>query len=233
MASSDKKEILNIYVDMDSLFDTRLALLYYLDRHVAEEEASSGRYYSRVIDEFQYIPYVMFKTLYRDRNKSLLNLAAPTNILTLVKDYYLELATNASLIDNQERIVIYVNTHRYDLNITEQIIFEESMQKFIGNVDIKLIDMPDIDITPTWINQNVAIMFMYNGMDWLELHTSTLELISRPLPDIILHTPALVTGNKSGVKHIPDVDQFFDQIEDVSKLLIDIKLLPANDFSRI
>ena len=229
----DKKEILNIYVDIDSLFDTRLALLYYLDHQVAERLATSGDYYCRIIDSFEYIDSSLFKTLYRDRNKTLLNLAAPTNILTLVKDYYVELSTNASMVGNNEPIKLYLNIHRYDLNISEQTILEDSLCAYIPGLSVKIIDLPDIDITPTWINANISVMFMYNGMGWLELHTSTLELISRPLPDVILLAPALVTGEKSGRKHIPDVDQFFDQIEEVTTLLIAVKLLPVIDFSRI
>ena len=80
---------LGIFVDIDSIMDTRLTVLHSIDEDIASKQIKSGAYFTRLKDEFDYITYDMFKYIYKNRNKQHLRLATPTPMLDLIKEYVL------------------------------------------------------------------------------------------------------------------------------------------------
>jgi len=233
MEENETPNLTNIYVDLDSIFDLRLAMLYYLDPDLTTELTANGKYYSRITDEFDYITSDIFKAVYENRNKSLLNLAVPTNVLNLITEYILEFNLDKVSIDNYEETIVYVNIDKFDLNLDEIALIEEYMLKGMKGTKVKVVSMKPIEITPEWVNENISVMFMYYGIEWLELHTATLDLIKCPLMDKSLITPALTTTAVDGLNKNKDIDEFFKNVEGLAEKLISISMLPVNDFCRI
>lgn len=225
-------EILNVYVDIDSVMDTRLPLIYFIDEELANKITTDGSYYNRFIDEFDYITSNIFSPLYKDRNKTLLSLATPTHIMKLIKEYINEVVYSDKSIDGTGEVKLYFNIYPYALTLTEIAYMEAGLVKTLPGIDIKIVSMKQSEVTPKWINANVSIMIMYKGIEWVELHTSTLDLIKCPLVDVTMLTPALILGNKAAIKSVDNGDEFFNEIESKLTTLIKIKMLPVNDFCK-
>jgi len=222
----------DIFIDLDSLMDTRLPVIYQIDENLAEEELGSGKYQNRIIDEFGYISKKMFQSLYRDRNKTILGLATPTNMLKLLSDYYKELKSSNVKHGYTDTVNIYLNIYPYDLNIVETTHLANAITATLDDdIVVKIVKMSPTELTPMWVDENLAAMVLYNGMEWVEIHTANLNLINNPLLDVGLMVPALIMTKKNMLKTNEDLDGFFDSIESSMESLIKLKMLPAKDFS--
>ena len=78
----DRKQ--NILIDLDSILDVRLAILYsLLPKSI---DSVTKKYVERKTDLFAPVPYNLFKVYYDRRNKNILNYGIPTNILKIVEE---------------------------------------------------------------------------------------------------------------------------------------------------
>jgi len=221
----------NLYVDLDSIFDTRLPIVYYLDKNLSESIIKDKSYFNRIIDEFNYIDKNIFNVFYKNRNKTLLAYATPTNILRLVYKYYSEVNTSNKMYDNSEPIKIYLNIYPYELNLAETHNIVSGIKSMISkDVEVSIISMTEEEITPSWLLSNVAAVFMYHGMDWLERHTANFNIINNPMLDVGMMVPAIISGNKKKIK-TTEYGDFFEEIEKSLGTLVKLKFLPVKDFS--
>ena len=79
----------DIYVDLDSLFDTRLAILDKIDTRYATLVYEAG-YCNRTEDAFPRLSKEAFKKLFDDRDNDVLSRALLTNVIGMVKDHIKE-----------------------------------------------------------------------------------------------------------------------------------------------
>ena len=229
--SKDTYVTKNLYVDLDSIFDTRLPIVYYLDKNLSESIIKDKSYFNRIIDEFDYIDKNIFKVFYKNRNKTLLAYATPTNILRLVYKYYSEVTTSNKIYGNDESIKIYLNIYPYELNIAETHNIISGIKSMISeDIDVSIISMSEEEVTPSWLLENVAAVFMYHGMDWLERHTANFNIINSPMLDVGMMVPAIISGNKKKIK-MTEYGDFFEGIEKSLGTLVKLKFLPVKDFS--
>ena len=221
----------NLYVDLDSIFDTRLPIVYYLDKSLSEDIIKDKSYFNRIIDEFGYIDKNIFKVFYKSRNKTLLTYATPTNILRLIYKYYSEVTTTNKMYGNNEPIKVYLNIYPYKLNLVETYNIMSGIKSMISKeIDVSIISMSEEEVTPSWLLENVAGVFMYHGMDWLERHTANFNLINSPILDVGMMIPAIISGNKKKIKMTEYAD-FFEGMEKSLGTLVKLKFLPVKDFS--
>jgi len=224
----------NILIDIDSIMDTRLPMVYLLDNDLSSKIVKDGTYFSRYTNEFKHITRDIFESLYRDRDKSVLELATPTNILKLIRNYCEESYGMDSVLGSTGNMCVYINIFPYKLKSTEYELLKSGLGTLIGGVNIKVISMNIDELTPTWIDKNIRTMVMYDGMKWFERHISNLSLIKNPLLNVQLLAPAIVDmGNSNFINTIDDPEKLFSDVENNAKTLIDLHLLPAKDFSII
>jgi len=227
-----KETAQDIFIDIDSLFDTRLPVVYFLDEEVATSIVEDGSYFTRKSDKFKYIDNNIFKAVYKERNKTLLTLATPTNIMGILKQYYSELMTQHKLDGTNKNITIYLNIYPYELSLEETDKLVIGIQAITSKeVVVKIVSMEKRDLTVKWVNDNLAVMVMYDGLEWLEYYTANFELINNPLLDVGLIVPAIVTNNSFNPEKIDDYEAFIVDTEKATEPLIKLKMLYAKDFS--
>lgn len=227
-----EKELVNaIFVDLDSLLDTRLPIVYFIDEDLASTITSDNSYHDRISDKFGYVTNYIFNLFYRMRNKTLLTYAAPTNILKIIRSYCIETYADNRLVGGSKPSTLYINIHPYKLIQTEIDNISVAVSKAINIENIIIVDIPIKDITPEWIKDKISLLVMYDGMKWLEHHISTYNLIKEPLLDTVLLAPALLLGKKNNYNKIKDIDKFLKNVEESTSTLIQLKLLHSSEFS--
>ena len=212
---SKSKEVLNVYTTLDTLLDTRLPVLTVMAPKIAQKVVNNMYYYSRVMDEFESIPYNMFRPLYENRSKAVLNLATPTYILETIKNYVNEAIHAAKERGESGEVNLYVNSYPYKLTEVEITNLIIGITNMLPNVNVTIIDRSPIELTPEWVDKNIAVMFDYEGLSWIELHNSLGHLIKNPLVEIALFVPALVTRTIDTInfeKKLKEVEEMFKPI---------------------
>ena len=75
----------NSYTDLDTLFDTRLAVASLLDPEGTAEVINNGKYQSRVKDNIGNICGSIIDVIYNNRNKNILQYSLPTKMFGLIQ----------------------------------------------------------------------------------------------------------------------------------------------------
>jgi len=186
----------DIYVDLDSLFDTRYPVLYGLNPNIANRISNNDYYNMRSLDQFENISYNVFKSFYRNRNKNILKLALPTNIFNLVGEYIVESNTTGIIRSKTTPTTLFINIYPYNLNTQEiemlKLILREKIPVLFT---LKIISIPNRELTPDWLEQNVSTIIKYDTMEWIELHMALNTLIRKPIINTTFVAPALIKSN--------------------------------------
>jgi len=183
----------NILVELDSLFDTRLPLVYMLSPTIAGKISKDGSYTKRLKDTFGNISEDIFKPIYKQRNKSLLMLGTPTEMFNLVKEYIITAKYANDSLGVSRNLTVYINIYPYKLTVIEQSNIVSSFKNSVDNtIAVKIVSMNIPELTPAWVEDNVGYLIMYNGLDWLEYHISMQTLVNKPLLEVSLLVPTIV-----------------------------------------
>lgn len=223
--------IIHVLVDLDSIMDTRLPVLYAIDENLAERVVKNNTYFKRYKDEFEYVTVDMFKPLYNDRTKNVLSLATPTAMLDTISDYCSEAILQNKKTGGDGKLIVYVNIYPYDLSVDEFDNLASGIRYMIGDVDVSIVSMSKEELTPKWVDDNLAMLVLYQGLDWLEYHTAMLNLIKNPINNVALMVPATVIGNvKLKTTKANDIIKFFTDMEEMSKTLVKLKFIGINNY---
>ena len=79
----------NIYIGMDELFDTRITMLSSINEDTAVDVFNKN-YNLRTNDTFGYIPYNVFSTYYKTRNKHILLYSLPSFVYKIIDNITLD-----------------------------------------------------------------------------------------------------------------------------------------------
>ena len=178
-----------IYIDLDSLLDTRMGLLASLDVDKAVDVLNSD-YHKRFIDKFPGISASEFKELYSKRTADILPFSLITEtfeiIHTTVKEAVIENMKGGQNLGHP----LTVNIFPYELEPDEieemrDVIFQLNH----GCSDVELISMSNDDLTPEFIKKNYCMVIKYDFADWLHIQQN--NLVSKPIPAVIFIAPSL------------------------------------------
>lgn len=220
----------NTLVELDSLIDTRLAMAYLLDKPSVEKITNDDSYYTRVKDNYGNISKDIFDVFYKKRNKQLLTLGLPTPVFSILREHYGDIITDELNDEFEDDIKIFLNIYPYILTDSEKDKLVKTLNVVIPKSIVEIVSMSKKDLTPDWIDENVGTVIMYEGIDWIEYHMANNKLVSKPLLNTMLISPAIVPGSVSKARIKKDV---FKDIMLVSSTLIDLVLVDAVNFSRV
>lgn len=214
----------DIYIDIDSIFDTRYSILSILDSKLAKKSMDSD-YLARTIDEFDYMSYDFFKLLYADRDMNVFKISKLTHMLKLVGQYISE----AGLMDTQTGgdgdINLYVNIFPYAFTNEISNEIKLSLIPYLTHVnDIIFISVENI--SPNWIYDNVGTMIAYNMLEWTYLNTALGTIQEENLLEILFIAPKLF--NNPAVKAD---DKTFENLTKETKILSNITFIDTFHFS--
>jgi len=195
MIEDNRETDASILVDLDSILDTRLPVVYALHKPTAEAIIKSGYYKRRAKDTFGNIAYSIFRDYYNIRNENILKLAAPTPMLELIKEYCIE-ANTTSLIENlgaTPRLI--VNVYPYDLLDSEKkALLKLFHSEMPAQMDIDIIYKNIDEMDPKYILSMATTFIYYDMLEWLEYHTSVGNITDGSLLGISCIAPMLANG---------------------------------------
>jgi len=224
----DKKTNNDIYTDLDSILDTRLATIFNVDKNIYKEIMSGvdniEKYLTRRTDSFGRLSSLVFKELYKRRDKRSIATPLPNGIPLLIHSYL------ASIIEESSKIPkLYLNVYPYELSVKEKTILKNNIASVYKNmIDVEILDKPTKDITIKFIHENIGLMIMYSGLKWIEYHMSNRSLLSLNLPDVTMIVPRLLDNN---IFSKNEIDNIFKDQEKTLQPFIQLIFITARAFS--
>ena len=196
----------NIITTLDTVFDTRLGLLYSINENIAEKCLMNGGYHIRIRDNFGPISQDIFSGLYRFRTKALLEYALPSKILHTLIIFLLRSTMDAPHKTRDVQPILYINYYPYDLTEKEisrlAIMIGSSLS--LPSDYVKFIRMDYDELTPKYVNDTAHTLVMYDGMEWLSYQTTKKRVNKDPIVGCSLFVPFLLTGTLGLNKLTPD-----------------------------
>jgi hypothetical protein len=217
-----------IYVDLDSLMDTRLSTLSSIDKQLAYELLSNGSYIDRLYDEFGYINHHLFKEFYDRRNKITLLRSFPTKIVELIATELILMESKQIEANEIPLLTLTVNTYPYTLTDKEMKSFTHALKLHTLNkkLQVAYINIPPTSLTLDFISIHFSVVIMYDYSRWIDYH---LSIKSGNAVDTILYVPG-VLGNAVKIKKIKDIEDMFDAYSELFGAFINIKHIPVESY---
>ncbi len=185
-----------LLVDLDSLFDTRLAILDLLDPLLGAHALQNG-YLDREDNNFAYCPLALFNELYAKRDNEVLGRSMMTQVKTVVIDFIKDANTKYKTSKTQAYPSVYINVWPYQISQDAAGELLAPFHKAVdGKVHIHLINMAPADITPAICKERFSHIIMYDFMTWLMAVGQTGQLQQCPLNEITLIAPRLYPSGK-------------------------------------
>lgn len=217
-----------IFIELDSLFDTRLGVLY---MEFGEKILDIlPTYKKRNIDSF--MPLVNnadFAELYRKRNKDVLRNSMQTNIFGLAKSFVNNAISEMTLNPFPASPRVILNTYPYNLTFDEKQIFLKLLiAKVSSYADIDIVYLPNKDINPKYLNENVELLIKYDYTEWFEDQALHNTYVKHKCPDVKFITPAILNMDSKALSEVIENEKespmgTFDSFRFVFADLIDLE----------
>jgi hypothetical protein len=239
------RKITRIYVELDALLDSRIAVISSLDQRAAARLFNDPRYLNRASDDMGRIAKSFtneaYQAAYAKRDVDILVNSRLTGIVLLLGQMLAELEKNATRTPFTEDVELHVNTYPYVLDA------EESHQLMLSiharaslRAEIKIIHMPIHELTMTTVKaMDYAALLMYNARQWAELAMVKNEQEKIYLPAVTLMGPQLLKTEEMDLTKedltAPDgtVWDPFDAVRLLLAELIHVEFLPIDLFCLI
>lgn len=188
---SELENLFGVYVDLDSLFDTRLGCLYEANEALVPLALNRG-YLTREEDNFKPLSKKSFNDLYAVRDKDTLKVSPITNCPSLL----LELVMNGLKlsIDSPDftGCKVFVNIYPYKLSEEEisdilALIVTITSSKAI----VEIIDLSPGDLTVKFADKNLDVMVMYDYNTWIDENVKNEGFKKQSLTDLMLIGPKI------------------------------------------
>ena len=196
MSGFDNAVKAGIIVDLDALFDTRLATLDILDPLLAAHALSEG-YLDREEDGFKFCSHELFKQVYSKRNEVTLGRSMMTQVKGIVLDFMKDGIKRLKTERTRAYVNVYINVWPY--RIAEDAV-GELLKPFYDAVDgmanIHVVNLKPEELTPDVCKKNFSYIIKYDFMEWL-IKLGELGLIqNNPMQEITLVAPRLYPSGK-------------------------------------
>lgn len=222
--SASKKQ--GIYIALDALLDTRLATIY---QHHSDKmtDILNSNYFTREIDEFKGIDKVSFKELYAKRNKLTLKDAMITRCVIMLKEIVKLMLQQAVTSPFHTGPKVFLNTYPYILEKDEEAVIVAALVKITNGIaDIQIVHMTPQELTPTFLKENLAVLFMYEYGNWLDAQAENFK--KKPCPEINLIVPSIYFDRVPTREELEEAIEKqmhpFKAIEFLSSVMIGLKL---------
>ncbi len=187
-----------IFVDIDALFDTRLAVLDDLDPLLAAYVLENG-YFNREEDSFKYCDFEMFQKLYKARDNDILAKSVITNVKNIIVDFVkdCERALKGKVTPN-----VYINVYPYKIKSSVCGDILKPLYKMTGGrANIHLVNMSEKELTVDVCRDNLSYVIKYDFMPWLLSLGEQKDIITKPLNEVTLIAPRLYQSGKPHENH--------------------------------
>lgn len=225
----------SIYLDLDTILDTVMGTLGKMGPEHAVAALNSGRYHKRMIDEFENIPKQKFKEEYAKRDIDTLKLSVLTNMVFFLRRLIKDSLISAVIHQKVEKMCFTVNVYPYDFSDPDLVEMLIACIRFhtYSTSSVRIVSIPDEELTPEYCVQNFQIMIRYNWVDWLAKHKSFFE--KKGIPGMTVVAPEIFYDAVPTHDDIHRLDlkkqNPFKMTEAVTAPLFRLKLMPISLFS--
>lgn len=195
-----------VLIDLDCLFDTRYAVLNEIDPVVTDNLLLNG-YYFRNRDEFPNINLHEFRKKYQQRDVNTLKNSLPTSLMfrlaEIIGDFIVEFGKEGRLLNPE----LILNIYPYKLS-NEEINEMALCLKIRTNhiIPVRIINTDPLNITPSWLKDNITFFYIYNWSEWLTKYTYT--LMSNRLDDVCIVAPSIMPlSQEEGENQVKELEK--------------------------
>jgi DNA-directed RNA polymerase subunit F len=190
MAAGHLEQI--IYVDLDSILDTRLGTLAKMNQQVAADVLNNG-YHHRKTDIFKGVDRALYLKMYAERDEETLKHSFLTNIGKHLRTTVIQVLAQAMTMPHKQEIQLLVNTYPYQMTPEVMQELQSVVSEMMGHLcKVKIEYIPLKDLTPMSVKQNVIMMVMYHFEEWINTNIKGFAAMPAPvLTDVVLFAPAL------------------------------------------
>lgn len=189
------QKLAKVYVSLDSLMDTRAAVLTVLNTEFAYKVTSSDLYHLRDEDVFGCadmgtLNKELYQKIERTRRRDLLPNAMRTRMFEFLEQLMTKLFLDALHTPYHSSVAIDVNYYPFELNEDEQLLMVASIGESLkGLYTVNLINKSPAELDIDYVRENYRAMIMYQYHDWMN-HWDK-EIKTKPLKDLTIFTPRL------------------------------------------
>ena len=228
-----------VLVDLDCLFDTRIACIAILSAAHAAEILGKG-YFDRHSDQFwTQIPIdeQAYKNLYENRgtNPVVLEHAHITNFtVTMLRGLIKGLIDEMVLTPYATGFSFHINMYPHTLSVAEQDEMRDYLFQLVGlEFPIEYVRYSPKQLTPTFVKQEYVMMTMYDYEAFIRAQGEA--MCKTPIREVKLYGPALYNFK---IPTFEDLQEFqrlqidpFNEVRLIASPMIDLELLNISDFS--
>lgn len=228
----EDKEHSSILIDIDSLFDLRLSRINKVDSDSIERILKGG-YHTRLRDDFD-IDMKKYGELDNDNNKDILTEAIVTPMLILLEEFAIETISNSINTPHKKVPEIILNVYPFKLTDKESSNLINPLIKITNELaSISIVSMTIEEITPTYLKKNISIFITYNYYQWLEQHSVNSNIKKVTCPSVTMLGPSIFFREKNKEFEKVDIGKVFKTMMEMTKPVINLVLLPIENFSSI
>lgn len=227
-------ESLNILIELDALLDTRLTTL-----HGISESCIDNNFYKRYVDRpNDYFPCLKnkeeFFEKYKNRDKNVLKNSFRTQLHEYLRDIIHEASFNKNLGVMDQTVSITINTYPYDLSDQEKVFLAHVINRLIRHAgDVRFCTMTLEELTPSFLRENFNLIFYYDFLDWLDIHSSNGNLNKKACPNVVVHIPLLLRNDVTDqdIREYFQKENPFELLIKATELFIKLAFLPISMLS--
>lgn len=229
----DKKRQ-GIYTTLDTLYDTRLAVIEEVDKVLALTSIMNG-WHDRVYDKIEEIPQDKYNELYDNRDVNTLVLASPTFIAETIRAWIGHARVSMNGTPFSGYCELFVNVWPYRLTKEQGLEYSSKLQESMGETTkITMININPKYITAMDAKIFFSVMFDTDWYYWLEERAKSNDIKITPLPNVALHAPKLFRGIVSdGIREQVRGVDVFTNVEEKLKPIIGIEFLDTSFFTTV
>lgn len=181
----------DIYVDLDSLFDTRLAILDKIDTKYATLVYGAG-FAERVEDAFPNISKEQFKKLFDERDNDILSRSLLTGVVSMVEEHLKETVKTLHKTPGSKEVNVYINCWPYEFDIEGvEMILKPIHEMAQNRANIHAMNKDPRTIPSSFFSNKFAFLVMYDYTRWLFSVLDDPRTISNPMAKTTLIAPKL------------------------------------------
>jgi hypothetical protein len=202
-----------VYVELDALLDTRLAVVSSLDQEAAVRLVQSEAYYQRQSDDFSAITgidHAVYLEAYQKRHVGHLARSIKTRIPLLLHELILKLEEQEESTPYRESTDLEVNVWPYvDLTEGEREALMLAVMVHAGIQTLpRVVCFDPKSLTPEVLKRKYSGLILYNLREWLQHHVTS--FIRTRTPQVAVLAPGLFNGKIVGIEDVAPAELLED-----------------------
>ena len=220
----------NVIIDLDSLVDSRVGHLFRCYPAIFKDIEFDEVAKRPCMFKFNDLEEDVFKSTYSDRNTDDLKSARPTLLLYNLRSHLNPSYTKGIMQPTHEPLKLSINVYPYDLTDADAEELKNCIRSWtFDDLSIDIVSISTEDLTPSYLKSKYQILYMFNFVEWVELHRK--ELGECNIPKVVVYTPAFFVDEENGRICVEEEMNPFESAQKVLAEFISLQYIDRELFS--